>query len=138
MKKEYIKGGLADNLSNNQFNKSSLKQGQKVELEHTNNKKIATEISKDHLSENSKYYEELEKMEKKLDRKIQLKGTYKGFKYELDSEGYGYKIFNEKGGFGEFQPYAGNRVFDIGSRDLRIKEMRKQLYNAVNRENYNR
>jgi hypothetical protein len=41
--------------------KKNYKMGLKVEMEHTNKKVIADEISRDHLSENPKYYELLKK-----------------------------------------------------------------------------
>jgi len=63
--KEYIKGGLADGISNKFFSKKQLLKGMKVEREHTNNDKIAMEIARDHLSEDPEYYIKLEKMEKK-------------------------------------------------------------------------
>ena len=64
--RELIKGGKADNKGDNQFNKNSIKQGMKIEKEHTNNPKIAKEISKDHLEEHPGYYPALKKMEKNL------------------------------------------------------------------------
>lgn len=65
-----------------------------------------------------------------------LTGTYRGNKYEIDKYGYGYKIFNKDGSHGKFQPYHGNEVFDMARVEDRIKSMRKQLYNAVDRELY--
>ena len=35
--------------------------GIKIEMEHTNDKKLATEIATDHLKENPKYYTKLKK-----------------------------------------------------------------------------
>jgi hypothetical protein len=63
---EYIKGGLSSGMPDSMFDKNQLEKGVKVELEHTPNKNIAKEIAKDHLSENSKYYDYLEDMEKKM------------------------------------------------------------------------
>ena len=51
------------------FNKSQLKAGTKVEMEHTKNPYIAERIAKQHLCEHSSYYKALAKMEAKL-RKI--------------------------------------------------------------------
>lgn len=42
-----------------------LKQGTKVEKEHTPNKKLASTIAKNHLDEDKKYYTKLKKVEKK-------------------------------------------------------------------------
>lgn len=57
---EYIEGGLADNVPDREFDKEQLVRGTKVELEHTNNPKIAKEIAKDHLVEEKDYYPKLE------------------------------------------------------------------------------
>jgi hypothetical protein len=44
----------------------ALKQGTKVEKEHTPNKKLASTIAKNHLDESPGYYGMLKKVEKKL------------------------------------------------------------------------
>lgn len=59
-----IEGGLADHLKSSDFPKKKLKAGQKVEKEHTKDPSIAKEIAKDHLVEDSNYYEKLKKVEK--------------------------------------------------------------------------
>ena len=59
-----IPGGLADKKTPKDFDPKSLEKGMKVELEHTNNHHMAKEIAMDHLTEDPKYYEKLEKMEK--------------------------------------------------------------------------
>jgi len=64
-KKDKIPGGLADKKSPSDFNQKDLKRGIKVELEHTSDRDIAQEIAMDHLTEDSKYYQKLEKMEKR-------------------------------------------------------------------------
>lgn len=58
------KGDLPDKL----FNKTQLRVGVKVETEHTNDKSIAKQIAKAHLSENSAYYKYLTKMEKCMEK----------------------------------------------------------------------
>ncbi len=58
-----IKGGLADNRPDSDFDKEQLRMGIKIEREHTNNTALAKEISKDHLEENSEYYTKLKKCE---------------------------------------------------------------------------
>lgn len=62
--RDLIPGGLADNKTDADFDKKSLRKGEKVESEHTSNKQMAREISRDHLTEDPHYYEKLEKMEK--------------------------------------------------------------------------
>lgn len=62
--KDQIKGGLADHKMPHDFDKKSLKQGTKVEMEHTNNKSVAQEIAMDHLVEDKKYYDKLKDIEK--------------------------------------------------------------------------
>ena len=63
--KDLIPGGLADNKSDKDFPKDQMRKGEKVEREHTSSKAIAKEIARDHLVEDKKYYDKLEKMEKK-------------------------------------------------------------------------
>ena len=60
-----LKGGLADNQPDKKFDKKQLELGKKVEKEHTKDPKLTKEISKDHLTEDPKYYTHLTEMEKK-------------------------------------------------------------------------
>lgn len=72
-----IKGGLADHMKASDFDKKQLNKGIKVEKEHTESPEIAKEIAEDHLTENPKYYETLEKMENKLEKKAFIDGFRK-------------------------------------------------------------
>lgn len=65
---EELRGGKADSIPDQAFDKKKLEAGTKVEAEHTDNKAKAKEIAKDHLAEGVDYYEELKKMEKKLSK----------------------------------------------------------------------
>jgi hypothetical protein len=76
--KDKLKGGLADNLPDSMFHKDQLKAAIKVEREHTSSDALAKEIGKDHIVEHgkkvngkftSRYYPELAKLEKKLEKK---------------------------------------------------------------------
>ena len=55
------------NVSHKYINKQIL-HGIKVEMEHTKDPEVAKKIALDHLNESIHYYEELEKMEKRLER----------------------------------------------------------------------
>jgi len=57
--------GKHKNIPDSKFDSKELEMGEEVELEHTDNRGIAKEISKDHLSECSKYYTFLKTMESK-------------------------------------------------------------------------
>jgi len=76
--KDQIPGGLSDNKAPKDFPKPALKQGKQVESEHTSNKKVATEIAMDHLTEDPKYYDKLKTIEKadkpKRMWKVKIKG----------------------------------------------------------------
>ena len=61
--RDKIPGGLADEMSPEDFDPKALSKGTKVETEHTSDRQIAEEIAMDHLEEDPKYYEKLEKME---------------------------------------------------------------------------
>lgn len=62
---DQLKGGLADKKKPSNFDPAALAKGIKVEREHTSNPQIAEEIAMDHLTEDPKYYDKLEKIEKK-------------------------------------------------------------------------
>lgn len=61
--KDKIPGGLADKKSPDDFDSKALSKGVKVELEHTSDREVATEIAMDHLTEDPEYYEKLAVME---------------------------------------------------------------------------
>lgn len=61
--KEVLPGGLSSGKPDSDFDPEALAKGTKVELEHTDDEKLAKEIAKDHLVEDPKYYDKLEKME---------------------------------------------------------------------------
>lgn len=67
--KDKVSGGLSDNKSEKTFDEKSVQKGILVEMEHTTSKDLAREIAQDHLSENPKYYNYLDEMEKKMDKK---------------------------------------------------------------------
>lgn len=62
--KDQLPGGLADSKKPSDFSSSALRQGKKVESEHTSNRTLATEIAMDHLTEDPGYYPKLKRMEK--------------------------------------------------------------------------
>lgn len=64
---EKLSGGLADGKEDEEFCPKQIEKGIEVEKEHTPDKEIRKEIAKDHLVENDKYYDYLEKMEKEMD-----------------------------------------------------------------------
>lgn len=90
--KDILPGGLADNMPDDKFDKKQLDKGQKVELEHTKDRALALEIAKDHLAENPKYYDLLEKMESKFENDLDFP-----IKQNYDFGGnYLHKIKNNK------------------------------------------
>jgi len=62
LKSDKMEGGKADN-SKKKYNEEEMKIGRKIEMEHTNDPRIAEEISQDHLEEFPDYYTRLGKME---------------------------------------------------------------------------
>ncbi|HEY9816538.1 MAG TPA: DUF5661 family protein, partial [Candidatus Obscuribacterales bacterium] len=61
---DHIPGGLGDLKVPSDFDPKQLAKGVKVEMEHTSDPDIAREIAIDHLTEDPKYYDKLEKIEK--------------------------------------------------------------------------
>ena len=66
--KERIPGGRAEGKDLNKYDSKQVDIGEKIEMEHTRDKEIAKEISRDHLEEFDNYYTGLPKMEKKLEK----------------------------------------------------------------------
>lgn len=56
------------------FSKRVVSKGMKIEMEHTNNPVVARRIATDHLVEmGEKYYDELQKMERRLEKQNKRK-----------------------------------------------------------------
>jgi len=60
---DQLPGGLGDKKSPGDFDAEQLAKGTKVEMEHTNDRTKAQEISMDHLTEDPRYYDKLETIE---------------------------------------------------------------------------
>ena len=60
--------------------------GIKVEMEHTDDKEKATEITMDHLTEFPDYYDRLEKMEKKAEKDLKQNESTKSLVKRLIRE----------------------------------------------------
>jgi len=64
---DMLAGGLADDKVAAEFDPEQIAMGIKVEMEHTDDPKIALEIAMDHLTEIPDYYTHLDKMEKDVE-----------------------------------------------------------------------
>jgi len=60
-KQQKLKGGVGDKRSLSEFDPQEVKKGLKAEMEHTNDKDVASEIVADHLAEDPHYYTKLDK-----------------------------------------------------------------------------
>ena len=67
---------------------------------------------------------------------VKLKGKYRGVSYEIDELGYTYELKKPNGDRFIFQPDTNNKIFDHSTSNGRIKELRKQIYNNINRCHY--
>jgi len=65
-----LPGGLADGNSPTQFDPKQLRMGMRVEMEHTNDPRLAREIAMDHLREFPNYYTMLLQMESQAEQKM--------------------------------------------------------------------
>jgi hypothetical protein len=72
MAKDKIPGGFADKTKQ-KFDPKQLAKGVKVEMEHTDDKELAREIARDHLTEFPNYYDALDEMEEKLKKEKKKK-----------------------------------------------------------------
>lgn len=62
-KKDIVPGGKSEGKPDSDFDPKQIEMGIKVEMEHTDDKDLAKEIAKDHLTEFPDYYTRLKKME---------------------------------------------------------------------------
>lgn len=62
--RDRLSGGKADDKKPSDFSPSQLSKGERHEREHTNEGPLAREIAMDHLAEDPRYYDKLEKVEK--------------------------------------------------------------------------
>jgi hypothetical protein len=87
---EQLKGGVGDATAPSTVNPAQLAMGVQIEMEHTNDEKIATEIALDHLTEDPEYY-----------TKLVASGLAKEFKPQANS-GFGdpKQSFNDKARLG--------------------------------------
>ncbi len=93
---DHLKGGFADNRKPNDFNKTQLSRGIKVEREHTDSDVIAREIAMDHLEEMpSDYYSRLDKMEKEAKAEGVMRKLKESFDVRLD-EALAGSLINEE------------------------------------------
>lgn len=90
---EYFHGGKADNKSDDNYDSEELRKGMNVEMEHTNDRKKAKEIARDHLEEHGKYYTHLDKMEKRLEKSAKADPGKKGKQTAADVLGGGFGAF---------------------------------------------
>jgi len=58
-----LAGGLSRRGGRHRYNKTQLRMGRKVEMEHTRSKRVAGMIARDHLTEDPRYYSKLKRME---------------------------------------------------------------------------
>lgn len=63
-KEQQLPGGLGDGINSSDVDQSQLDKGRDVEMEHTNDPRVATEIATDHLAELPDYYDRLQQVEK--------------------------------------------------------------------------
>jgi len=60
---DQLPGGLSDEKRPSDFDSDALAEGIAVELEHTSDEQVATEIAMDHLTEDPEYYKNLRQIE---------------------------------------------------------------------------
>jgi hypothetical protein len=119
--KDIFPGGMADKYSLEGLAKkhgvgvdeikSQIAKGVKVEMEHTNDKKVAFEIAKDHVFENPKYYDKLKTIENRiyelLKKKLSEDWTNK-YKKSIDC--------NNPKGFSQKAHCAGRKARERGEK----------------------
>jgi len=75
--KDKVPGGLGDGRPDSDFDPKQLAKGISIEVEHTKDKDLAKEITKDHLTEIPNYYindkgeDRLKKMEQEAEKELE-------------------------------------------------------------------
>lgn len=101
---------------------AEIAKGEKVEMEHTKEKKTANQIARDHIKEDPRYYEKLKKMEKKPIKEDTPTnnaggGAVRGMGYVSGSPG------------GDVSAYAAGNVSDTDQvQNLLFKLLKKYHY----------
>ena len=93
---DFIEGGIADDSDVSEFTPQQIMIGMGVEMEHTDDPKVALEIAMDHLKELPDYYTRLDKMEKDAEAEKPEEGMMDNTieDEEMTDELLGYKPHN--------------------------------------------
>lgn len=84
--RDVLSGGRADLNKPSDFPKATLSEGRKHEHEHTDSAHVATEIAMDHLKEDPKYYEKVQKLEKAAEEfKLQGHRKFQGLRIAVEN-----------------------------------------------------
>jgi len=91
---DFIEGGKADDADVSKYDPDQIVMGIKIEMEHTDDPKVALEIAMDHLEEIPDYYTRLDKMEKEAGVTDEGMGDNTPEEEELTDELLGFKPHN--------------------------------------------
>jgi hypothetical protein len=98
--RDWLPGGIGDKTSPDSVSSEQLAKGIKVEMEHTSDPNIAREIAIDHLTEDAKYYDKLETIEKHGNRRVAEAWVKKALYWASSDRKY--KCSDEEGTSGEY------------------------------------
>jgi Protein of unknown function (DUF5661) len=104
-----LPGGKGDDLDEEDVDPKEYEMGLQVEMEHTTNKKIAREITLDHLAEDPQYYTKLKTIHKenpkrtkrsneKLWEKVKKEAVKKMGGHSARAMQYAVKLYKDQGG----------------------------------------
>ncbi len=92
---DQVHGGRADNVPESNFDQDQLRQGTEHETEHTDDRRIASEIARDHLVEDPRYYDHLKAIENNDQESPAVYFDDNGAMYYSDPEEYADALGNE-------------------------------------------
>ena len=90
-----LEAGRAAGMDDDEFDADQIMKGIEVEHEHTDKDSIAKAISKDHLTEDDKYYDHLDAMEEKYQKKAAL-GMLRAYAMYLDKKAQSDKPYRDR------------------------------------------
>lgn len=99
--RDWLPGGLGDETLPADVSSEQLAKGIKVEMEHTDDPAVAREITLDHLTEDPRYYDKLETIEKHAAQRRVAEGWVKRALYWASSDRK-YKATDEESGSGTY------------------------------------
>jgi len=129
---DFIEGGLADDADIAKYDPKQISMGIEVEMEHTDDPKVALEIAMDHLEEIPDYYTHLDKMEKEAGVEVEAEPEVE----PLEVEGMGDNTPEDQEITDELLGYKPHNVGDYANEEFDVPQSPEQERQYWDKEYY--